>query len=85
MFNYNFCENLSRENKFSVCFNTEDGFIKEFIQTKHSAMKFFPVRVVSDHAGKFEHEIDKEGKKKACDILRQIAPDIVDYFLAISF
>lgn len=82
---YNFCNKINKNKNKNVCFNTEDGFIMELLQQKYNSKNFFPVRVVSDHAGMFTHEIDVNGKQKACDVLKKISIPIVDYFIELIY
>lgn len=82
---YDFCIKTNKNKNKNVCFNTEDGFIMELLQQKYNSKKFFPVRVVSDHAGMFTHEIDINGKQKACDVLKKISIPIVDYFAELIY
>ncbi len=83
--NYDFCRNVYNEIKSPICFNTEDGFIKEFIIQNNKNIQFFPVRVVSDNSGYSVHEIDDKGKVLACNTLKEIAPEIVNYFLEVFY
>ena len=75
-------ENKPNDDKISEQTKQE---LKEKAEQNNKNIQFFPVRVVSDNSGYSVHEIDDKGKVLACNTLKKIAPEIVNYFLEVFY